>query len=54
MNEQTCCDVCGERFRGLSYLKDGRLLCGLCLDDELNSEKRDERKTDSVETGQES
>ena len=30
------CEVCGENIRGHSNLKDGRLLCGLCLDDELN------------------
>jgi hypothetical protein len=31
-----CCDICGERIRGHSYLKDGMILCGLCLDDEQN------------------
>lgn len=30
------CDKCGERIRGHSYLSDGMLLCGLCLDDSSN------------------
>lgn len=34
------CQKCGERIRGHSYLKDGRLLCGLCLDDEMNAKAK--------------
>lgn len=34
--KQVCCDKCGERIRGHSYLSGGLLLCGLCLDDGSN------------------
>ena len=42
-DQKPCCDSCGERIRGYSYLRDGMLLCGLCLDDENNKEA-DERR----------